>query len=89
MGRPWWKDLPTSEWTEEDWKAWWHEGSPRLPRRRPPELGNSPVIPPPGPKSAVSTLFPKPRGREVRGAQSRAFDRLLDHLGAQPRRRAR
>lgn len=45
------------------------------------ELGNSAVIPPPGPQSAVTRLFQKPRGRETASARSGGVDRLLEELG--------
>jgi hypothetical protein len=83
---PFWDHYPKKLWAEADWKAWEKAGRPKVPRHLdlqsppPPELGNSVVIPPPGPTSAVTTLFPKPRGREVRGAQSRAIDRVLAEL---------
>jgi hypothetical protein len=90
MPRGFWDHYAKKYWAPEDWAAWEKAGRPKVPPQldlQPPparELGNSPVIPPPGPTSAVTTLFPpKPRRRrEVGGAQSRAIDKLLEkHLG--------
>jgi hypothetical protein len=84
--RGFWDHYPKKYWVAEDWAAWEKAGRPKVPpdmELQPPpprELGNSPVIPPPGPMSAVTTLFPpKPRGRG--DARSRAVDKLLDELG--------
>jgi hypothetical protein len=90
MGRVkgFWDHHPNEFWFEVDWRAWEKAGRPKVPAHLelpdPParEIGNSPVaVAPPGPTSAMTTLFPKPRGREVRGARSRAVDKLLEQLG--------
>jgi hypothetical protein len=67
-------EWPRSCWGSRDW-----EDEDRLQA----QLGGSeasPVVPPPGPTSAVTTLFPKPPRRGVGGAQSRAVDKLLEEL---------
>ena len=85
--QPFWEHYPQKSWVEADWQAWEKAGRPRVPRdmalqpRLEQELGNSAVIPPPGPKSAVTTLFPKPRRRREIGARSRAVDRWLEEFG--------
>jgi hypothetical protein len=92
--RGFWDHYPKKNWVEADWQAWEKAGRPKVPSHlelQPPparELGNSPVIPPPGPTSAMTTLFPKPRGKR-RGARSDAIDALLDDLGVPSRRRGR
>ena len=84
MARKWWEDFPKKWWTPVDWAQWEKEGRPKVPRDmelpsppRTQELGNSPVIPPPGPQSSFG-LFPKPRGRDARGARSRAVDAVIE-----------
>jgi hypothetical protein len=69
------------EWPREFWgsKDWANED--RLQAQLGSEPATSFVIPPPGPKSAVTTLFPKPSRPEAGGARSRAVDRLLETLG--------
>jgi hypothetical protein len=91
--RGFWDHYPKKHWVEADWQAWERAGRPKVPPHlelQPPpprELGTSPLIPPPGPQSAVTTLFPpKPRKREIGGSRSRAVDRLLDELGIRGRR---
>jgi hypothetical protein len=90
MNQGFWTHFPKKWWGPEDWASWQAAGRPKVPRDmdlQPPleqEMGNSAVVAPPGPPSAVTTLFPKPRGREVRGAQSRAVDGLLESLGIRP-----
>ena len=83
MSAPFWTHYPKKYWVEVDWQAWEKAGRPRvppdmelelLPER---EMGNSPVIPPPGPQSAVTTLFPRPSRRGA-NARSRAVDRWLE-----------
>ena len=70
------------EWPRECWGSRDWEDEERLQARLAvgQELGNSPVVPPPGPVSSFSPLS-KPREREVRGARSRAVDRLIQKLG--------
>lgn len=83
---PFWAHTPKASWLEVDWQEWERRGRPRVPRdmelRPPPEreMGNSPVIPPPGPASAVNSLFPRASRRDA-GARSRAVDRLLEKHG--------
>jgi hypothetical protein len=92
--RPVWEHCPKKWWTEPDWQAWEKAGRPRVPRhldlRTPLEveqeteqrIGTKLPVPPPGPQSAVTTLFPKPRRREAASARSRAVDRLIEeHVG--------
>jgi hypothetical protein len=70
-------EWPREFWGSEDWEA-----EDRLQAALGIEPGMPVVVPPPGPKSAVTTLFPKPpRRREVGSARSRAVDKLLDRLG--------
>jgi hypothetical protein len=71
------REYPREAW---GWKDW--EDEERLQAQLGKEMGNTPVIPPPGPQSAVTSLYVKPRGRERRGVQSRAVDKLIEkHLG--------
>jgi hypothetical protein len=73
-------EWPRSMW---GWKDWQDEDRLQAKLGMGVELGNSVVVPPPGPQSAMTTPFPpKPRRRrEAGGAQSRAVDKLLDELG--------
>jgi hypothetical protein len=65
------------EWPREcwGWKDW--EDEERLQATLGRDLGASPVIPPPGPQPSFDP-FPKPRGREARGARSRAVEKLIE-----------
>ena len=84
MSRPgFWDHFPKKWWTAVDWEAWEKAGRPRVPREIDletppgPALGNSVVIPPPGPQPSFG-LFAKPRRREGAGAQSRAVDKVIE-----------
>jgi len=80
MQPPRWYSTPQEHWTREDWRLAKKAGEVSTTPYDPPpvqELGNAPVIPPPGPQPSFSP-FSKPRGREVRGAQSRAVDALIE-----------
>ena len=79
-----WETFPKKWWTAVDWECWEKAGRPRVPREMElpsltpaKELGNTPVIPPPGPQPSFG-LFAKPRRREARNAQSRAVDGLIE-----------
>ena len=78
-----WETFPKKWWSAVDWECWEQAGRPRVPRAMEletppgPALVNSGVIPPP-PAQPSFGLFSKPRGREVRGAQSRAVDALVE-----------
>ena len=72
MPRPWWEVVPRSEWTEEDYKGYWAEGSPRIPSPPPPEQEIGKALPPPPPGPPLSSgfrLFSKPSRRERRCSQ--------------------
>ncbi|MDQ3381991.1 MAG: hypothetical protein M3546_17060 [Actinomycetota bacterium] len=88
MSRGFWMDYPRKWWQQADWETWERAGRPRVPShlvdQPSPELGNSAVISPPGPKIAPGfTLFTKPRAGNAR---SRAVDALLEANGIRPRR---
>lgn len=69
------------EWPREYWgsKDWADEERLQARLAVGQELGNSGVIPPPGPQPSFG-LFPKPTRRGA-GAQSRAVDKLLEKFG--------
>ena len=80
MPRPWWEVVPRSEWTEEDYKGYWAEGSPRIPSPPPPEQEIGKALPPPPPGPPLSSgfrLFSKPSRRSA-DARSRGIDRWLE-----------
>ena len=54
--------MPRSEWTEEDYKGYWAEGSPRIPSPPPPEqeIGNAAVRLHLQARSSGFSLFAKP-----------------------------
>lgn len=84
MARRWWEHIPRRYWTAVDWAQWDKEGQPRIPAdmrtQQPPPLDAPPIVPPPGPQSAVTSLHAKPRKRGVDGAHSRGVDKLLEEL---------
>jgi hypothetical protein len=65
--------------------AWRDEAAAELTRN--PDIDPTVAAPPPGPEIASGfSSFPKQQGREVRNAQSRAVDKLLEkHLGDEGR----
>ena len=83
MSQPFWQHYPKKSWLEVDWQAWEKAGRPRVPRHleleSPHEQRLDPTLPlpPPGPQSAVTTLFPRKSRRDV-SARSRGIDRWLE-----------
>jgi hypothetical protein len=90
------EEWPREYWGSKDWEdeeAYVAAQNPKRQERKDAardrlsqELDNSVVIPPPGPQSAVTTLFPKPRRAGV-DARAEAVDKLLEKHGVRPRQR--
>jgi hypothetical protein len=80
-------DYPKKWWVEEDWRAWERAGRPKVPAHlelespHEQQIGPTLPLPPPGPQSSVTTLFPRQSRRDA-DARSRAIDRLIEkHVG--------
>lgn len=65
------------EWPREWWGSRDWEDEDRLQAKLSKPLGESGVIPPPGPQPSFS-VFAKPRGREAASFESRAVDGLIE-----------